>query len=156
MLASIHFPLAREDKCTEAFGRTGGRFNPLPSCEGRPFQLSYDMFFNHASIHFPLAREDNSMTFYDLILGASIHFPLAREDNIQANKKLFSTVLQSTSLLRGKTLLFLCYRNHCKCFNPLPSCEGTPGSPIDTVSPTCFNPLPSCEGRPDLCTTEEA
>ena len=82
-------------------------------------------------------------------------------------------MLQSTSLLRGKTRLWLsvylsprCFnplpscegrqeprqrpRNSLKCFNPLPSCEGRPGCPHGFGQSGCFNPLPSCEGRRTL------
>ena len=78
--ASIHFPLARED---------------------RNLRCAYIRYA--ASIHFPLAREDavpdNGLAFP----GASIHFPLAREDFISTAPTSSYLSLQSTSLLRGKT-----------------------------------------------------
>ena len=80
--ASIHFPLAREDGLTvDQIANEIGSFNPLPSCEGR-----------HTIHHLP-----HFLPF------ASIHFPLAREDEERLLKKVKVIVLQSTSLLRGKT-----------------------------------------------------
>ena len=67
LLASIHFPLAREDFCT------------VP-CPGRV----------QASIHFPLAREDACPHDTHTLKPASIHFPLAREDV----SRLYSGILQ--------------------------------------------------------------
>ena len=102
MDASIHFPLARED----------GKENAIR----RP---------DNASIHFPLAREDEKASKTLASFDASIHFPLAREDVLPSRcyllyqcfnplpscegRRLYFTpwfqsyMLQSTSLLRGKT-----------------------------------------------------
>ena len=101
------------------------RFNPLPSCEGRheltedeEFSMKLqstsllrgktypdqkDYFCEYASIHFPLAREDGQGDSLRVVYDASIHFPLAREDFRGHDMKGIIT-LQSTSLLRGKTL----------------------------------------------------
>ena len=79
--ASIHFPLAREDCIFIGLFHQSFCFNPLPSCEGRPKN--------------PLPGK--------IILHASIHFPLAREDGISATHNANGSMLQPTSLLRGKT-----------------------------------------------------
>ena len=103
-IASIHFPLAREDENGNANGchanalqstsllrgktevgmvwdNRNFSFNPLPSCEGRLTKDLCAVSMNRASIHFPLAREDVI--------------------NSEAQRR--ANVLQSTSLLRGKT-----------------------------------------------------
>ena len=79
VIASIHFPLAREDPVSHPLLFCTLCFNPLPSCEGR----------RHL-------------------------------------RALLSTlsVLQSTSLLRGKTYGADSPVEEEPCFNPLPSCEG--------------------------------
>ena len=56
-----------------------------------------------ASIHFPLAREDKMKAPVCTGKYASIHFPLAREDVVGTSAKFDALMLQSTSLLRGKT-----------------------------------------------------
>ena len=101
-------------------------FNPLPSCEGRRKGERKMTEKQEASIHFPLAREDNNRlgTSYSSIASihfplaredwrspflyfkgnyASIHFPLAREDRKELPLQQIRGMLQSTSLLRGKT-----------------------------------------------------
>mgnify|MGYP005814210239 CR=1 FL=1 len=57
----------------------------------------------NASIHFPLAREDKELQQWRWKKDASIHFPLAREDDNKQSCFYNISVLQSTSLLRGKT-----------------------------------------------------
>ena len=123
--ASIHFPLAREDH--DYRSSLGGTdcFNPLPSCEGRPCNNHLAAHHSHASIHFPLAREDPNALSKPPQVHASIHFPLAREDRCNNHLRIHSNasihfplaredsfvafyteileMLQSTSLLRGKT-----------------------------------------------------
>ena len=60
---------------------------------------------------------------------------------------LLSPGFQSTPLMRGETLVREpCYKAR-QNFNPLPSCEGRPVSPLRGSPPSDFNPLPSCEGR---------
>ena len=127
MSASIHFPLAREDYVFFDNLYSCFRFNPLPSCEGRhiPHALirhstmlqSTSLLRGKtspgisaptgpsASIHFPLAREDPSCPNSSTTQHASIHFPLAREDQQSDVPFLVVAKLQSTSLLRGKTIL---------------------------------------------------
>ena len=56
--------------------------------------------------------------------------------------------LQSTSLLRGKTPKRSAQAPTGPCFNPLPSCEGRHFPFPKKRNIRCFNPLPSCEGRP--------
>ena len=58
-VASIHFPLAREDEAS----------------------WSVHEHLCEASIHFPLAREDLLVLQISVCQVASIHFPLAREDS---------------------------------------------------------------------------
>ena len=103
------------------------RFNPLPSCEGRrsaPHLLPISSVLQStsllrgktqpdfreqrravASIHFPLAREDFALIVISDAFVASIHFPLARED-VSFPLHDCIELLQSTSLLRGKTFFF--------------------------------------------------
>ena len=144
--ASIHFPLAREDLRNACSIFTAGCFNPLPSCEGRlsrrythdgrfcfnplpscegrliPF-VEYD-FSSDASIHFPLAWEDSRTDDNPALFVSLQSTSLLRGKTIWLSPLRILEVLQSTSLLRGKTWC----RHHCPhcnlCFNPLPSCEG--------------------------------
>ena len=123
--ASIHFPLAREDDKNLKGMEDELCFNPLPSCEGRRRLMDYRaeneklqstsllrgktslvrcLFdFSDASIHFPLAREDARPQPRFRTDDASIHFPLAREDIANIYIAGDWSMLQSTSLLRGKT-----------------------------------------------------
>jgi len=80
--ASIHFPLAREDRHHMKYHRNLKRFNPLPSCEGRLLAAAEECVEEIASIHFPLAREDEFDMYTVRLYNASIHFPLAREDEL--------------------------------------------------------------------------
>ena len=127
--ASIHFPLAREDIFDFSTHTALICFNPLPSCEGRPISSSCFSSDSFASIHFPLARGDTKKLLGTGDIYASIHFPLAREDDslvgnstifdcfnplpscegrlIRHDKAFEHILLQSTSLLRGKTRTFL-------------------------------------------------
>ena len=100
-----------------------------------------------ASIHFLLRGKTKNTSFLPEILNASIRFPLAREDQPSKSRNDKSILLQSTSLLRGKTpksaesmfrfqklqstsllrgktQLYCRYLPRNTCFNPLPSCEG--------------------------------
>ena len=103
-VASIHFPLAREDAAGIFF-----------LCR-----------IIHASIHFPLAREDipgirpaSAITRFNPLPSCEgrRHRPVLIIPGCQ---------LQSTSLLRGKTPPILQPKNQIWSFNPLPSCEGRP------------------------------
>ena len=79
-VASIHFPLAREDLVSEF----GGKTNALQSTSllrGKTIPVLLLSPPHDASIHFPLAREDLPSGYWNLI----------------------TLKLQSTSLLRGKT-----------------------------------------------------
>ena len=133
--ASIHFPLAREDlpiTVSDAPRRASIHF-PLAR-EDMTVKELYPV--RDASIHFPLAREDLIAVFASVVLNASIHFPLAREDGyglfgssgtarfnplpscegrhrVEQSQPLIA-MLQSTSLLRGKTANFT--KNHLPLF----------------------------------------
>ena len=50
-------------------------------------------------------RENSKMSNWLKYMRASIHFPLAREDDFWESVTAVAVVLQSTSLLRGKTIL---------------------------------------------------
>ena len=79
--ASIHFPLAREDRPVLPVQRPPG----------------------FASIHFPLAREDHKL---QLLFIRQLRFnPLPSCEGRQSSvsRKIENFLLQSTSLLRGKT-----------------------------------------------------
>ena len=104
--ASIHFPLAREDRNYRGHELAWNSFNPLPSCEGRLWGFCWCILQAHASIHFPLAREDMLRILASMPWDASIHFPLAREDMLTIFFSDDVFMLQSTSLLRGKTANF--------------------------------------------------
>ena len=113
---------------------------------GKTSLFRWNHYDRNASIHFPLAREDFAYIVIITIINASIHFPLAREDcnpakhqyhkhrfnplpscegRLSEDKTYMQTIpLQSTSLLRGKTLCPGHFRMPEGCFNPLPSCEG--------------------------------
>ena len=146
-VASIHFPLAREDSSGYIRFPILFCFNPLPSCEGRLLltpQSPFPCCFN------PLPSCEGRLR---VVRDFSAFF-----------------VLQSTSLLRGKTSISASSGGNVSCFNPLPSCEGrlyggaggpcgvnasihfplaredSPSRPFPRKT-SCFNPLPSCEGR---------
>ena len=121
-------------------------FNPLPSSEGRlgrygSFIFAYDpsIHFPHPredtfspypwglgnpSIHFPHPREDKGDSVTTDILCPSIHFPHPREDLYANVDTGVVRILQSTSLIRGKTRLSERFIVSWKPFNPLPSSEG--------------------------------
>ena len=107
----------------EALGQDAGRFNPLPSCEGRPY-FPFTVFNENASIHFPLAREDAM---------SPPQIPLAARFNPLPS-------------CEGR-LARLIPPSKVRCFNPLPSCEGRRSQTTSLLMTACFNPLPSCEGR---------
>ena len=103
--ASIHFPLAREDPFGINSERLVECFNPLPSCEGR-----------QKYVIFP--REVGSFNPLPSCEGRQSHTP----------RHIHPGSLQSTSLLRGKTVCSDLFLLFVYCFNPLPSCEGRPES----------------------------
>ena len=168
--ASIHFPLAREDYgakrcdnqicCFNPLPSCEGRpprhipscqlycFNPLPSCEGRQGRFRWGIVLCNASIHFPLAREDIQILHFFDSVSVLQSTSLLRGKTKYGSAKRGEDALQSTSLLRGKTNSHPNNPHTQNCFNPLPSCEGRRNSTI-----LCFhvfggfNPLPSCEGR---------
>ena len=82
------------------------RFNPLPSCEGRRFRRLYGNSQRSASIHFPLARED--FIFSSKIRTEICFNPLPSCEGRQGVDRTTPSrlMLQSTSLLRGKTAIF--------------------------------------------------
>ena len=170
IIASIHFPLAREDTLRDLLLPWRSRFNPLPSCEGRLNNRLGTSYSSIASIHFPLAREDNHSCRFPRRIACFNPLPSC-EGRLSVYAGFPSTlVLQSTSLLRGKTETASALPDYQGRFNPLPSCEGRQilplfignGSnasihfplaredkytdPVDAGA-DCFNPLPSCEGR---------
>ena len=193
IIASIHFPLAREDTLRDLLLPWRSRFNPLPSCEGRLNNRLGTSYSSIASIHFPLAREDNHSCRFPRRIACFNPLPSCEgrhalrricyrfhlcfnplpscEGRLSVYAGFPSTlVLQSTSLLRGKTETASALPDYQGRFNPLPSCEGRQilplfignGSnasihfplaredkytdPVDAGA-DCFNPLPSCEGR---------
>ena len=125
--ASIHFPLAREDKYTDPVDAGADCFNPLPSCEGRPFFFAlstagrmlqstsllrgktscwlspYHVLI--ASIHFPLAREDDLLRGEVTFRGGFNPLPSCEGRQYLPSYSVYGWLLQSTSLLRGKTML---------------------------------------------------
>ena len=126
---------------------------------------------DNASIHFPLAREDWNAVPRATGRCASIHFPLAREDITYQTENGRRYVLQSTSLLRGKTMWGeVTHAPYGASIHfPLAREDDWPGFGNDEYAPLqstsllrgktffgagllfqhiCFNPLPSCEGRP--------
>ena len=144
--ASIHFPLAREDSEAAPPGIEPNTLQSTSLLRGKtPFAGSVTCR-RYASIHFPLAREDVFPARCSRYPNASIHFPLAREDEIDMGSlsrlssfnplpscegrlilpllSLSVIMLQSTSLLRGKTYQNWELRFRQRSFNPLPSCEG--------------------------------
>ena len=101
--ASIHFPLAREDLSAgpEAFpGRASIHF-PLAREDGAYIDDASDSV--HASIHFPLAREDMVLHGELKVVACFNPLPSCEGRQGQVNDYKESVVLQSTSLLRGKT-----------------------------------------------------
>ncbi len=81
-----------------------GRFNPRPSCEGRPMQDAKLIASAKVSIRAPLARGDRSSR------------------NTGKSLRQF----QSAPLLRGATRWRADYPQSVRSFNPRPSCEGRP------------------------------
>ena len=123
-----------------------------------------------ASIHFLLRGKTKNTSFLPEILNASIRFPLAREDQPSKSRNDKSILLQSTSLLRGKTrtltMLQILYMLQSTSLlrgktAELPNIKNDSAASIhfplareDQARVMCygrlyrFNPLPSCEGRP--------
>ena len=80
-----------------------------------------------SSIHFPHPREDFAGKFVGTYaVDTSIHFPHPREDIIFLFSRSGNWLLQSTSLIRGKTTHTIHWRAMDTHFNPLPSSEGRP------------------------------
>ncbi len=100
---SIRAPLARGDLCAIRRLRPSRRFNPRPSCEGRPRSgntKQNENMFQSA----PLLRGATGESFVESMQqNVSIRAPLARGD--------FPSLMD----MRGGL-----------CFNPRPSCEGRP------------------------------
>ena len=125
IFSSIHFPLAREDQLWTSRALSCSCFNPLPSCEGRrsAYQISRQpsalqstsllrgktghssrrVDSNVASIHFPLAREDNLFRVHFLFQFCFNPLPSCEGRLIRIYSISDTVLLQSTSLLRGKT-----------------------------------------------------
>ena len=101
--ASIHFPLAREDIEEFMKGCLGIASIHFPLAREDTRRQRKLQIPQIASIHFPLAREDPLCICIHSRLNASIHFPLAREDFMMFAIIVPAVMLQSTSLLRGKT-----------------------------------------------------
>ncbi len=139
--ASIHFPLAREDHCVNV--------TPTPTCmlqstsllRGKTEIISLSKIWKNASIHFPLAREDsadydsyrmdkcfNPLPSCEGRLTALILYPVLIRFNplpscegrlYNAFLLIRAAMLQSTSLLRGKTWPLL------SLFSYFPSLQST-------------------------------
>ena len=62
------------------------------------------MSFTYTSIHFPHPREDRVLHHHSPDIHTSIHFPHPREDVKKSVLSGDPLLLQSTSLIRGKTL----------------------------------------------------
>ena len=99
-------------------------FNPLPSSEGRRYYDVSCKIRGFTSIHFPHPREDfPAHTAYRGLL----HFnPLPSSEGrpTSVTRSLQSVSLQSTSLIRGKTIADGLQQKNRLNFNPLPSSEG--------------------------------
>ena len=106
MSTSIHFPHPREDCHTSSFPPGPGHFNPLPSSEGR----------QSARIHRVQRKHFNPL-------------PSSEGRLIQVIISEVAELLQSTSLIRGKTSFLRSDRPGFSNFNPLPSSEGRHISP---------------------------
>ncbi len=102
--ASIHFPLAREDPRVEQILTSIGRFNPLPSCEGRRSRsISQLEAFSLQSTSLLRGKTKQAA---DSIMKLRCFNPLPSCEGRRVTDTKFGIValLQSTSLLRGKTL----------------------------------------------------
>ena len=100
------------------------------------------------SIHFPHPREDPQNIHLTRCCSTSIHFPHPREDKVCPKCPICPEILQSTSLIRGKTGHSEQSGAGSHYFNPLPSSEGRRPVDFQTFRQIYFNPLPSSEGRP--------
>ena len=168
-IASIHFPLAREDWRDFTSIPVKIRFNPLPSCEGRRI---WCIWWSRNSMLQSTSLLRGKTSCGRAKRGRRSRFnPLPSCEGRPSSviSRISSMSLQSTSLLRGKTssdrklspgtfasIHFpLAREDACpftltlsrKCFNPLPSCEGRRMTEVHLHLEYCFNPLPSCEGR---------
>ena len=104
LFASIHFPLAREDPRVEQILTSIGRFNPLPSCEGRRSRsISQLEAFSLQSTSLLRGKTKQAA---DSIMKLRCFNPLPSCEGRRVTDTKFGIValLQSTSLLRGKTL----------------------------------------------------
>ena len=122
-------------------------FNPLPSCEGRLSSSLRSSRFDFASIHFPLAREDNVSTGEPSTSTVLQSTSLLRGKTSLSGFSSSGKLLQSTSLLRGKTAISSQIVS-CGLLQSTSLLRGkTLSELIGSVQMQCFNPLPSCEGR---------
>ena len=112
-----------------------------------PWTLQFEVLTFNASIHFPLAREDQSNVCPNDNAACFNPLPSCEGRQELQGPRVGLEQLQSTSLLRGKTVRVLLMYSPSSCFNPLPSCEGRHATHISINALRCFNPLPSCEGR---------
>ena len=142
---SIHSPHARGDYQPTAPPRPADYFNPLPSCEGRPFCRNLLDRFNHFN---PLPSCEGRL-FSSHRISINVYFnplpscegrpvqprhPMPCSDfnplpSCEGRLKSFALtasvrVFQSTPLMRGETQADICAHAGLYYFNPLPSCEG--------------------------------
>ena len=101
----------------------------------------------HISIHAPHARSDGHDAGRTSRQAISIHAPHARSDVLLIGFIVPGQTFQSTPLMRGATSQQPILTRITHNFNPRPSCEERPSTPIPSSPCTYFNPRPSCEER---------
>ncbi len=166
---SIRAPHARGDPHRQCVRQTSLRFNPRPSCEGRPESRTKFSNYPRVSIRAPHARGDG----LELLLleepDVSIRAPHARGDQLSKYHDNYHTSFnprpscegrpearddwedrepfQSAPLMRGATVVALGLRR-AVMFQSAPLMRGATKPPATLKPPlACFNPRPSCEGR---------
>ena len=127
--------------------RTQADFNPLPSCEGRPYLVSplYDEL--EISIHSPHARGDASRRSAAYSTSDFNPLPSCEGRPVQVSRVTSSGYFNPLPSCEGRLFkLFVFYRRIKFQSTPLMRGE-TKRRYFAVFAKRNFNPLPSCEGR---------
>ena len=143
---SIHSPHTRGDTCRGWPESTADHFNPLPSHEGRRLFVRVAPEHRLISICSPHARGDCNRGDLLSFLLISIHSPHARGDFAGHFQRAGAEISIHSPHARGDAVDRPRHKSQ-QDFNPLPSCEGRPGTHNSVAKSGDFNPLPSYEGR---------
>ena len=99
---SIHIPHARDD-AVRPRAKAANLFQSTSLMRGMTERNSREVRVIDISIHIPHARDDRIVKSDHKPDKISIHIPHARDDESGIFIRLFTTLFQSTSLMRGMT-----------------------------------------------------